>query len=220
MDGVKKILEIGAGQGALGTRLAMDYGYTAVEPDPTSFAVADQRLKTAGRGSIHNGRVEELPPDQYDVVCAFEVLEHIEDDTSALQTWFTLIRPGGHLLLSVPAFQDRFSASDERVGHFRRYEPDGLRVLLEKNGFVEPTVRLYGFPLGYALDWARSKIAEREGPNVSKEQGTSESGRFHQPGRFSGWLTFLGALPFRGIQTLPGARNHGTGIVATARRPG
>jgi len=44
----------------------------------------------------------------YDMVCAFEVLEHLKRDEAALRDWITLVRPGGHLVLSVPAGPERF----------------------------------------------------------------------------------------------------------------
>lgn len=68
---------------------------------------------------------------RYDVVsrimvCAFEVLEHIEDDKEALAERVTDVRPGGQLVLSVPAFQERFEPMDRHAGHFRRYSPEEL----------------------------------------------------------------------------------------------
>ncbi len=64
---------------------------------------------------------------QFDVVCSFEVLEHLEDDAAALAGWATFIKPGGHLIMSVPGFAERFGPMDENVGRFRRYSPADLR---------------------------------------------------------------------------------------------
>ena len=55
-------------------------------------------------------------------MCAFEVLEHIDDDALALKQWREYLRPSGWLLLSVPAHQDQYGAADELVGHYRRYD--------------------------------------------------------------------------------------------------
>ncbi|MGH3273024.1 MAG: class I SAM-dependent methyltransferase, partial [Streptosporangiaceae bacterium] len=82
--GVTSVLEVGCGQGAFGARLARRYSYLGVEPDPVSFAVARQRVAAAGRGEVRNCRVEDVATAQFDLVCAFEVLEHIEDDKAAL----------------------------------------------------------------------------------------------------------------------------------------
>ena len=117
-------LELGCGQGAVGTRLARMCDYLGVEPDPTSFAVAGPRITAAG-GRVLRGDIDAVTPGSFfDLVCAFEVLEHLPDDVGALARWGRAVAPGGHLLLSVPAWQDRFGPWDEMVGHLRRYAPD------------------------------------------------------------------------------------------------
>ena len=106
--GISDVLEIGCGQGAVGARLAQRYRYLGVEPDQASWAVASQRISAAGRGEVRNIAVEDLGDDQFDLICAFEVLEHIEDDAAALKEWTGRLRPHGWLLLSVPAHQHRY----------------------------------------------------------------------------------------------------------------
>src|SRR5260370_16007572 len=77
----KTILEIGCGQGAMGVRLARKHDYLGLEPDPTSCAVAKQRFAAAGAGEARQARTDSLGPDErFDLVCAFEELEHLEDD--------------------------------------------------------------------------------------------------------------------------------------------
>ena len=58
-------------------------------------------------------------PKKFDVVICLEVLEHVEDDCALLKD---LLKHGKRLLISVPAKQKLFDASDEAVGHYRRYE--------------------------------------------------------------------------------------------------
>ena len=62
------------------------------------------------------------------------MLEHVEDDRGLLAQAFGLLNHGGHMLVSVPAHQDRFSAVDELVGHVRRYEREELRARFEEAG--------------------------------------------------------------------------------------
>src|SRR5262249_40273963 len=100
--GVTDVLEVGCGEGALGVRLAQRYRYLGLEPDQASYEVARQRLERAGRGEVRNARVETLGAQRFDLVCAFEVLEHIEDDAGALDEWAGRLREGGWLVLSVP----------------------------------------------------------------------------------------------------------------------
>jgi 2-polyprenyl-3-methyl-5-hydroxy-6-metoxy-1,4-benzoquinol methylase len=57
----------------------------------------------------------------YDVLLAMDVLEHIQNDTEALSRWLTYVKPGGHVLITVPASQWLWSYHDERLGHVRRH---------------------------------------------------------------------------------------------------
>jgi 2-polyprenyl-3-methyl-5-hydroxy-6-metoxy-1,4-benzoquinol methylase len=66
--------------------------------------------------------VASLAPASFDYLFAFEVLEHIADDLSALREWTGFLKPGGRLLVSVPAHARKYGKADEIVGHVRRYE--------------------------------------------------------------------------------------------------
>jgi SAM-dependent methyltransferase len=217
--GVSDVLEIGCGRGAFGVRLAERYSYLGVEPDPESWGVASARIDALGRGEVRNVSSAALAGQRFDLVCAFEVLEHIEDDAAALAEWATLLRPGGWLLLSVPAHQRRFGPWDELVGHFRRYDERSMTRLLRNAGFTDVTVRLYGFPLGYLLEPVRNAVGRRRltaAAGQSQDERTSGSGRQLQPSAGAlGTAIRWGTVPFRLLQrAAPGA---GTGLVAAAR---
>lgn len=202
------LLDIGCGQAALGIRLAAHhaYRYVGVEPDADSYRIAASRLAAAGvPGEIRHGEPKVLDPDlRFDVVTAFEVLEHIEDDKSALDAWIQRVRPGGTLLISTPAHQHRYGVQDELVGHFRRYDPPAMQELLTAAGLMDVDVRLYGMPAGYALEAARNAIGRRRIAAVKSEslpERSQGSGRFMQPsGPVAGMVTRLGTAPFRQIQ--------------------
>ena len=85
------------------------------EPDGGSFVVSEQRLHSIGRGVVHNRPLPTVPDRTYDVIVAFEVLEHMEDDGDALRTWYQWVKPGGFVLLSVPAHAGRFGSCDNAV---------------------------------------------------------------------------------------------------------
>jgi glycosyltransferase involved in cell wall biosynthesis/SAM-dependent methyltransferase len=220
-DGITDVLEIGCGRGAFAARLAQRYDYLGIEPDRESWTVAKARVGAIGRGEVRNVASDTLAGQHFGLLCAFEVLEHIEDDRAALAEWAGLLRPGGWLLLSVPAHQRRFGPWDELVGHFRRYDPDGITSLLTTAGFTEVSTRLYGFPLGYLLEPVRNLIGRRRlaaAAERSLAERTAGSGRLLQPsagiiGLLSRWAT----VPFRSLQrAFPRA---GTGLVVVARLP-
>ncbi len=209
-----RFLEVGCGQGGLAVRLASRFDYTGYEPDGESFRVAQQRL--AGRGKVVNDFLPAEPDEVFDVVGAFEVLEHIEEDGAALEGWLRWLAPGGRLMLSVPSHQDRFGPADGAVGHYRRYERDDLQWILRSVGFDDVTVLSYGFPIGFVLEFVRNRVLPPDA-DVPLEERTARSGRVLQPASRA-WVTELATAPFRWMQLPMRRTDIGTGYVVTARR--
>jgi SAM-dependent methyltransferase len=210
----RNVLEIGCGQGGFGARIAArpDVSYVGVEPDEKSWTVAAERITPLG-GDVRLGTSDLVGEhERFDLVCAFEVLEHLEHDTAAATDWVRHLRPGGSLLVSVPAWPERFSPMDTLVGHFRRYTPDALEDVLRAAGVTQPNVRLYGWPLGFALESVRARIAARRPSTGAMEERSATSGRLLQPPRIAGAAVALGAAPFGQLQRL--RPNRGTGLVA------
>lgn len=219
LPNIESILEIGTGKGAVGARLARRYRYVGLEPDPEAYAMARGNIEPSG-GKVIRDDVSALgPADLFDLVGAFEVIEHIEDDAGTLRMWREHVRPGGWVMLSAPPFQSRFGPHDRTVGHFRRYEPEQMAELLNGAGFVDPQVFLYGFPLGYVLETARHMLARVSTPAGSTmAEQTAASGRRRQPPRWLAPVTQGVTLPFRVIQR-PFLRTRlGTGLFAVAQR--
>lgn len=219
LPGVDSVLEIGPGLGAVGARLARRYGYVGLEPSKTSCAIAKSRIEPLG-GTVICGDVKALEPsDMFAVACAFEVIEHIEDDAGALRLWRKHIRPGGWIMLSTPPFQGRFGPLDRASGHFRRYEPDWMAELLVQTGFKDPRIWLYGFPLGYALEAARNTLAAfSRTEQKSLAEHTEASGRWWQPPDWLAPVTQAATYPFRLIQRPFLGTRYGTGLFALAQR--
>jgi glycosyltransferase involved in cell wall biosynthesis len=215
-----RILELGAGQGAVAARLARVADYVGVEPDDTSRATSRSRLPAGARLVAD---LSEVPGDEtFDLACAFEVLEHIDDDVGALAAWVDRVRPGGHVLVSVPADPERFGAADELVGHVRRYSPLELAALLSAGGLDVVAVDRYGFPLGTVLEAGRNAISKRKlasgGAPLDPTARTAGSGRQLQPPAWAGAAIWAVSAPFRFAQCrFPG---RGPGLLALARRPG
>jgi SAM-dependent methyltransferase len=217
----RRVLEVGCGQGGFGARIATSADYLGVEPDMQSFETARQRIEPQG-GEVRLGTSDLVTADEhFDLICAFEVIEHLEDDSGALRDWMTHLDPGGSVIVSVPAWPHRFSAMDTLVGHYRRYTPDDLGDALRAAGCTEVRVLAYGWPLGFALEAVRNKIAEHQGGSrpdegeASMQQRSATSGRLFQPKQLVGTAVRVGVAPFAALQRL--RPESGTGLVAIGR---
>jgi 2-polyprenyl-3-methyl-5-hydroxy-6-metoxy-1,4-benzoquinol methylase len=214
----RRILEVGTGQGAMGWRLAQHAPYVGVEPDAQSFTIARDRLSVVPAAEVRNGDVSVVAAhERFDLVCAFEVLEHIDDDESALRAWRDRLEPGGHLLLSVPAHRDRFGACDVAVGHYRRYDRADIEAVLRATGFDVQWVRGYGAGLGHALEAWRNRALAGESTS-DRKQATARSGRLWQPRAALGPVVAAGVTPFRLAQRPWSRRAAGVGYVVLAAR--
>jgi len=116
-----------------------------VEPSPNLAATLRSRFSGDPRVSIVAETLEQrfasLPAATIDTVVMINLLEHIEDDTGALLSARRVLRPGGHLLIFVPALPFLFSRLDAAVGHYRRYTRTTLRERVAAAGLdvVETT---------------------------------------------------------------------------------
>ena len=214
-----RVLDIGAGTGTVGSLLAERYTYVGLEPDPASHAVATQRI--GAHGIVHNSSAEQFnPAADFDLVCAFEVLEHIEDDAGALATWASCLCPGGALLVSVPGGRERFAAGDERVGHLRRYDPQELVGKLLDAGLADVVTVAYGSPWGNLQEAIRHLVFTLRPSGKSPAELTAESARFLQPPTWSAYATRALAVPLRFVQRPLSDRGIGTGLIGFGRVPG
>jgi SAM-dependent methyltransferase len=141
-------VEMGAGTGHM-ARLFLARGFTGTCHDlgEDNRQRIRQNLASFGPRAAVVDDIAELPDDSFDYLLAFEVLEHIEADRDVLATWVRKLRPGGRLLISVPAHQRKYGRSDELVGHVRRYEREQLLDLLRGVGIRPVRLVNYGWPL-------------------------------------------------------------------------
>jgi SAM-dependent methyltransferase len=136
----QQVLEIGCGSGGNLAMLSRFGTLRGVEMDAQAQAAASARnLCEVKQGWLPDN----LPyPDQFDLICLLDVLEHVDDDEGALRVLRGRLRPGGKLLLTVPAFKFLWTAHDDANQHKRRYT---RRQLLEriKGAGLKPTYATY-----------------------------------------------------------------------------
>jgi SAM-dependent methyltransferase len=220
------VLELGCGEGAMATWIAARATYTGVEPDGAARATAVARL--AGRaGARVVATLDETLGLSVNLACAFEVLEHVEDDVAMMTSLRSRLVPGGALLLSVPAHPDRYGASDELVGHHRRYERSDLAARLHTAGYALTWIESYGAGAGSVLDRVQDALAARTLAHEPADHassaggevvGTAASGRYRQPAsRVSAWVRAGAAAPWRMVQRPFRSGAAGVGFVALAR---
>lgn len=129
----REILDVGCGTGYNLTFLER-YGRTH-GVDMSSEALSFCRKRGVERVTLH--KAEDLPYESqsFDLLTAFDVLEHIEDDRAALLEFKRLLKPDGQMLIYTPALPWLFNDHDRRVHHKRRYLREELREKLETAGF-------------------------------------------------------------------------------------
>jgi SAM-dependent methyltransferase len=103
--------------------------------------------KLARRGaSVVGALITSLPfaDAAFDLVCALDIVEHVDDDAAALEELSRVARPGAAVLLSVPLHPELWNAFDDFVGHRRRYRPELLTEILGRHGLTIERSAAYG----------------------------------------------------------------------------
>lgn len=169
-----RICDLGCGTGGNLAMLARYGVVTGVERDPG----AAQMAHDATGFDVQVGTAEDtgLPSKSFDLVCLFDVLEHLPVEGPALAEIRRVLRPGGRLLLTVPAFPLLWSGHDVALHHFRRYRRAGLSRILLNAGLDLQWLSYYNaalFPPVAAVRVARRLLG---GGRVRADLGTSSEG--------------------------------------------
>ena len=133
-DGSKaRILDIGCGMGGMLGSLAELGEVYGVDVDHDGLVNCRER----GYLRVFRGMGQSLPfPDaSLDLVCAFDTIEHIPEEMDVLAECRRILKPGGRLFISVPAYQWLYTHQDRLVHHQRRYRGSSLAGKLQRTGF-------------------------------------------------------------------------------------
>lgn len=137
------VFDVGCGTGYfLAAVKAAGYRIGGFDPEPTAIETCLARgLTGVERASITDlGRFEGIDAD---AVCFFDVLEHLDDDLAALRGAMRMLKPGGTLLATVPAYRWLWTWHDDYHHHRRRYVRSRLQSVLREAGFREESVRYF-----------------------------------------------------------------------------
>jgi SAM-dependent methyltransferase len=165
----------------VGARLCAERGIDVVRGDATCLPVPDRSV---------------------DLVMSTDVWEHVEDDETVAAESFRVLRPGGRLLVAVPAGMDMWSGHDVALGHVRRYERQGLLDLVERHGFVVHDI----------TSW---NVLLRPVARLRRSSNESESEMEHVAAPINAGLRTAVALE----SLLPVDRFRGLSLVVRAFRP-
>jgi SAM-dependent methyltransferase len=200
-----RILELGCGTGNVLQALGRFGEAVGVEHDPG--------LRAVGRAAGLDIRAGTLPadvpvPDGWaDAVLLLDVIEHLDDDVGGLRAARNAVRPGGLVMVTVPAYAWMWSAHDVALGHRRRYTARRLRAALDAAGLRVERVSYFNTVLFPAIAGVRL---------LKKAVGSTAHDLHRLPAVVNALLTRLFALE-RHVALSPGLP-FGTSLLALARR--
>jgi SAM-dependent methyltransferase len=156
------ILDFGAGIGTFAKALSGEgYKISCLEPDATQA-----RLINAAGVPVAT-RLDDIDDESLDVIYSLNVLEHIEEDGAILTALHGKLRPGGRILIYVPAFHLLYSSMDRKVGHVRRYTRSGAIAKLRAARF-ENISACYADSIGFFASLLFRLIGNSEG-NINRK---------------------------------------------------
>lgn len=124
-----RILEVGC---STGSNLPMLRRYGSVQAMEMHGPAADVCRRRHPDIPVRHAAIPADLEESFDIICLFDVLEHIEDDAAAVEWIDRHLVDGGKVFITVPAFPFLWSGHDDRAYHFRRYRSNGLQALLRR----------------------------------------------------------------------------------------
>lgn len=208
-----RVLDVGCGSGVTLESLE-SRGFQVVGLDVSRRTL--ERLDRPGRHLIEADLSRPMPPRAagYDAVLALDVIEHLDDDAGAIRRLETLARPGGVVVVSVPALPELYGEFDRIQGHRRRYLPDDLRAAFAGSGLEVERVFWWGRWLVPTL--RRQRARDRMGPGESAADGYRRY--LSLPPWPMGTMARM-AFAIERREAIRGRLRVGTSLFAVARRP-
>ena len=162
--------EVGCGTGFVLREIGRKFPQmhlTGGEVFENGLKIASKRLPQAELLQVDASR---MPfHEEFDVVGAFDVVEHIEDDEAVLRGLYQAVRPGGGVMLTVPQHQFLWSSADDYAHHKRRYSRADLVQKVERAGFRVAMATSFVSFLMPALLVTRMGRGQKDGYNVFRE---------------------------------------------------
>jgi 2-polyprenyl-3-methyl-5-hydroxy-6-metoxy-1,4-benzoquinol methylase len=162
-------IEIGSGLGDYALEWAPKFkSFTATEADPERLVALKERMADHPTVDVRQMLLPTEETGTYSAAVSYNVLEHIEDHVGALKSIANLVRPGGAIVLIVPAFMFAMSGVDIATGHVRRYTRKTMRAALTEAGLEIERIQ-YANALGligYYMATSVFKLTPKEGAMV------------------------------------------------------
>ncbi len=128
----KNVLDVGCGSGRLSKALSeKGFSVVAIDSDWKAVNIAKKKGIMAFVSDINDWKSD----DKFDCIILGDVLEHIEDDKSAMRKIHAMLKPNGCIIVNVPSYQFLFGKHDVALGHKRRYSDNELKNKLKDSGF-------------------------------------------------------------------------------------
>lgn len=190
-------------------------GYSVVGLDISRSML--ERLDHRGRELAVADLTKPLPEDieTFDAVLALDVLEHLDDDRAAAEQLARLARPGGVVIVSVPALPDFYTEFDAIQGHRRRYTPERLRSVFDGSGLEVERVFFWGSWLVPALRRQRRKPLRGN----SNESAAQTYRRYLRLPPWPAPLVLRTMFAMEQCRSIAGKLKTGTSLFAVALRP-
>lgn len=163
-----RVLDLGTSTGT-NLRMLRDSGFSNV----AGLDLSEEALrfcKEKYRGSVIKGDVTRLPfsHDRADLVLATDVIEHVDDDRAAIREITRVLKPGGVVLIAVPAFRLLWGLQDEVAQHKRRYRKREVEAMLSDTGLIVERSYYFNYLLFLPILLARTLLRLIR-PNLSSE---------------------------------------------------